>query len=82
MVGSGSWASAWENSRDNLRIPTPTWRSGSTAAVQLTLGLPYDDDHDGQIQLTEAIAAASDYFSGKITIQQAIAVVQLYFASF
>ena len=55
--------------------------NGNTAAVQLSLGLPYDDNHDGRIQLDEAIAAVSDYFSRVITIEHAIAVVNLYVSS-
>ena len=55
--------------------------NGNTAAVQLTLGLPYDDDHDGRIGLVEAIAAAGDYFSGSLSLEHAIAVISLYFAS-
>ena len=54
---------------------------GNTAAAQLSLGLPYDDNRDGKIGLPEAISAVSDYFTGVITIEQAIAVVQLYFLS-
>ena len=53
----------------------------NTAAVQLTLGLPYDDDRDGRIQIAEAIAAVSDYFSGNLSIEHAIAIVSLYFVS-
>lgn len=55
--------------------------NGNTAAAQLSLGLPYDDNRDGKIGLEEAIAAVRDYFTGVITIEQAIAVVQLYFLS-
>ena len=55
--------------------------NGNTAAAQLSLGLPYDDNRDGKIGLPEAISAVSDYFTGVITIEQAIAVVQLYFLS-
>ena len=55
--------------------------NGNTAAAQLSLGLPYDDDRDGKISLPEAINAVSDYFTGVIAIERAIAVVQLYFLS-
>ena len=55
--------------------------NGNTAAVQLSIGLPYDDNRDGKIGLPEAISAVSDYFTGVIAIEQAIAVVQLYFLS-
>ena len=55
--------------------------NGNTAAAQLSLGIPYDDDHDDTIDLNEAITAVSDYFSGNLTLEHAIAVVQLYFRS-
>lgn len=50
----------------------------NTAAPPLFLGIPYDDDHDGEIDKDEAIAAVVDYFAGRITKEQAIAVVILY----
>ena len=53
--------------------------NGNMAAPQLLLGIPYDDDHDGEINKDEAIAAVVDYFAGRITREQAIAVVILYF---
>ena len=52
---------------------------GNAGAVTLNLGLPYDDNHDGTIGISEAISAVSDYFTGVITIQEAIALVSLYF---
>ena len=51
------------------------------AAAQLSLGLPYDDDRDGAIGLAESIAAVSDYFSGNLSLEHAIEIVSLYFAS-
>ena len=41
--------------------------------------LEYDTNEDGIIQKTEAIGAIQDYFGGKITKAQAIAVIMLYF---
>ena len=55
--------------------------NGNMAAPQLLLGIPYDDDHDGEINKDEAIAAVVDYFAGRITKEQAIAVIILYFSS-
>ena len=55
--------------------------SSNLAAVQLTLGLPYDDDRDGRISLPEAIKSIQDYFAGLIPLEQTIRIVQLYFLS-
>ena len=55
--------------------------NGNTAAPQLSLGLIYDDNRDGKISLEEAVNAVRDYFLGVLTIEQAIAVIQLYFIS-
>ena len=54
---------------------------GNTAAVQLTIGLPYDDDHDGAIGGTEVLSAVRDYFLGILTGQQILELVRLYFQS-
>ena len=54
---------------------------GNTAAMQLSLGIPYDDDGDGKISKEEAIAAVIDYFSDRTTKEHAIAIVILYFSS-
>ena len=54
---------------------------GNASAPQLSLGIPYDDDHDGGISKEEAIAAVLDYFNGRITKAEAIAVIILYFSS-
>ena len=55
--------------------------NGNTAAVQLTLGLPYDDDHDGAISATEVLMAVADYFNDRLSAQHVLQVVALYFAS-
>ena len=53
--------------------------NGNTAAVQLTLGLPYDDDHDGAISRDEVITAISDYlFGGILTRDEIIQIIGLY----
>ncbi len=53
--------------------------NGNTAAMQLSLGIPYDGD--GKISKEEAIAAVIDYFSDRITKEHAIAIIILYFSS-
>ncbi len=47
--------------------------------AHISLGIPYDDDHDGVIGREEVLAAVSDYFSGLITGKQILEVVRLYF---
>ena len=55
--------------------------SDNTEAVQLSLGIPYDDDHDGLIGGPEILDAVRDYFVDKLTGQQILALVRLYFGS-
>ena len=62
-------------------VAQDSYGNGNTAAAQLTLGLPYDDDGDGAINSTEVLMAVADYFSDKLTSQQVLAVVALYFQS-
>ena len=72
-------------------IVTATDSSGASATVAVTiavtnmgLGSPsgdaYDADGNEAIDRDEAIAALADYFSGVMTREEAIAVLQLYFA--
>ena len=49
-------------------------------AVQLSLGMPYDDDHDGAIGSAEVLQAVRDYFAQKITGPEVLQVVRLYFS--
>ena len=52
---------------------------GNIAAIQLSLSIPYDDDHDGAISRDEVITAIGDYlFSGTLTRDQVIALIGLY----
>ena len=55
--------------------------NGNTAALTFSLGIPYDDDHDGGIGKEEAITAVLDYFAGRITKEEAIGIIILYFSS-
>ena len=53
--------------------------NANTAAVQLSLGIPYDDDRDGAISRDEVITAIGDYlFSGLLTRDQVIEFIALY----
>ena len=53
--------------------------NGNTAAAQLTLGLPYDDDHDGVISRPEVITAIGDFlFRGLLTRDQVIQIIGLF----
>ena len=53
--------------------------AGNAAAPQFSLGITYDDDHDGGISRVEVIEAIRDYFSGELTRAQVIVTIQLYF---
>ena len=53
--------------------------NGNVAAIQLSLGIPYDDDHDGAINRAEVITAIGDYlFGGLLTRGQVIELIGLY----
>ena len=51
----------------------------NNAAVQLLLGLPYDDDEDGILSKGEVIEAIRDYFANQITRHQVIELIRIYF---
>ena len=52
---------------------------GNTAATQLTLGIPYDDDHDGAINRGEVITAIGDFlFGGLLTRDQIVQIIALF----
>ena len=53
----------------------------NTPAPRLSLGIPYDFDGSGGISISGVFAAIDDYFAGKITIAQTLAVIDLYFSS-
>ena len=55
--------------------------SGNIAAVQLSLGITYDDDGDGAISRNEVLAAITDYFADRVTRDEVLGVITLYFAS-
>ena len=67
-------------------VVTATGASGASADITVTImvvGLltQYDSDSDGSIGRGEAIAAIFDYFAGRLTRGQTIAVIVLYFSS-
>ena len=62
-------------------VATDAQGIANTAAMRLSLGIPYDFDGNGGISISEVFAAIDDYFAGKITIAQTIAAIQLYFAT-
>ena len=53
--------------------------NGNTAAAQLWLGIPYDDDSDDSIDKIEVIRAIRDYFRHLITKVETVGVIRLYF---
>ena len=55
--------------------------NGNTAAAQVSLGILYDDDHDGAISGPEVLEAVADYFNGIISGPQVLEIVRLYFGS-
>ncbi len=55
--------------------------NGNTASAQLRLGMPYDDDNDGNINGIEVLNGVSDYFFGILNAQQVLQLVGLYFSS-
>ena len=62
-------------------VATDGGGTGNTAAPRLSLGLPYDFDGSEGISRNEAIEAIVDYFAGRITRAQTIAVIVLYFST-
>ena len=63
--------------------PSKSRDDSITVTIRVTdVGLgPYDVDKNEVIDRDEALAAVVDYFAGRITKDEAVAVVQLYFAS-
>ena len=52
---------------------------GNTAAEQLSLGIPYDDDMNGAISRAEVVAGIGDYlFGGLLERGQVVALIGLY----
>ena len=54
--------------------------NGNVAAPQFSLGIPYDDDGSGQIDLSEVYNAIDDYFSYRIDLVHVWAAVDNYFS--
>ena len=57
--------------------------NGNTAAVQLPLGIPYDDNRNGAIERSEVIQAVNDYLFGDGSLERShvIALINLYLFS-
>ena len=62
-------------------VATDADGDGNTAAMTLALGLPYDDDHDGEIGGPEILEAVRDYFNEMLTGSQILELVRLYFST-
>ena len=52
-----------------------------TSAVLGRLGSKYDADHNEVIDRDEVLAAIADYFNGRISLEDVLELVKLYFAS-
>ena len=53
--------------------------NGNTAAAQLRLGIPYDDNRNGLIERSEVIKAINDYLgAGSVERSHVIALINLY----
>ena len=53
--------------------------NGNTAAMQLQLGIPYDDNRNGAIERSEVITAINDYLgAGSVERAHVIALINLY----
>ena len=60
-------------------VATDADGNANTAAVQLSLGIPYDDDGNGDISRDEVITAIGDYlFGGILSRDHVIALIGLY----
>ena len=60
-------------------IAEDTDGNGNTAAAQLQLGIPYDDNRNGVIERGEVIKAVNDYLrDGSLERSQVIALINLY----
>ena len=85
-VGAGT-ALDYETRETYTISVTATDPQGATDAIIVTimvtdvdLGTPYDRDHNEVIDRNEAIAAITDYFADRITRDEVLGVITLYFA--
>jgi hypothetical protein len=53
----------------------------SIVVVHLSWGIAYNDDWDGPTSRNEAIAAITDHFPDRISRDEVLEVITLYFAS-
>ncbi len=53
---------------------------GNTMAMQLSLGIPYDDDRNGTIEKSEVVEAIDDYLFGDGSVEKShvVALIDLY----
>ena len=89
-VGAGTELDHEANGNVYEVTVTATDSSGASATVAVTITVTnvelagiandYDADKNEVIDRAEALAAVADYFTGAITQDEAVAVVQLYFA--
>ena len=85
-VGAGT-ALDYETRETYTISVTATDPQGASDAIIVTimvtdvdLGTPYDRDHNEVIDRNEAIAAITDYFADRITRDEVLGVITLYFA--
>ena len=61
-------------------VTTDADDNGNTAAMQLPLGIPYNDNRSGTIEKSEVVAAINDYLFGDGSLEKShvVAVINLY----
>ena len=69
----------WGEGDDFITIPFSQY-SIFYASTGSTVGDQYDADHNGAIDLSEALGAVADYFAGNLELLGALEIVALYFA--
>ena len=85
-VGAGT-ALDYETETSYTVTVTATDPQGASDSITVTvmvtdvdLGTLYDRDHNEVIDKSEAIAAVTDYFAGRITKEEVLGVIRLYIA--
>ena len=90
LVGPGTNLDFESGTVEYVVVVTATDQFQESASIDVTVNVTdvslgevgdrYDVDRDESIDIDEAIRAVEDYFNGDIPIEDAIAVVSLYFA--